>query len=454
MRRRCAVLLLGWGILFSSGLARAAAPPLPFQPGHCDDLDAESLVQALEAELPHLRETAARPAAVATAASPVAATAVVSAPADQASASAPAGPAAPRPTAAPRLRFGRVRMSLAEYVRSTLEPLLTLARRGRSALCTALPQEFELQRLAGQERGHFSAYFHPLLRGSRTRHGPYQIPLYRRPEDAKSQLTTAEILAGGLSGKSLELVYLESLGTALNVHIEGSATVQLDDGTELNLTTDGHNGHPYKNPFKLARQDGIIPPEPGPPQPPAAAASPPTAAANVSVAAASPGTAVANPLAARAAAPEPARSPRRSRTRVFFDEHPELLRKYWEKNPHFVFFKPTPLRGTGKFGQLIAGRSVAVDAARIPLGAALWMRTELASLGAETGGALPHSPIARLALAQDTGAAIRGIGRVDIFVGSGPAAERAAAFTSRPGELYLLVHKSPRSRPRARAPRP
>ena len=81
------------------------------------------------------------------------------------------------------------------------------------------------------------------------------------------------------------------------------------------------------------------------------------------------------------------------------------------------------------------------------------MRTELASFGEEPGGALHHSPIARLALAQDTGAAIRGIGRVDIFVGSGPAAERAAAFTSRPGELYLLVHKSPRARPRARSHR-
>lgn len=344
-------------------------------------------------------------------------------------------------------------MSLAEYARSTLEPLLLLARRGRTALCTALPREFELQRLAGAERGHFSAYFHPLLRGSRTRQGPYQIPLYRRPEDAAIKLTTAEILAGGLSGKHLELVYLESLGTALNVHIEGSATVQLDDGSELNLTTDGHNGHPYTNPFKLARKDGIIPSEPKHPESLTAAPSPPPAAANLPLTTASPPTAADRPPAAPAATPEPARSPRRSRTRVFFDEHPELLRQYWEKNPHFVFFKPTPLRGTGKFGQLVAGRSVAVDAGLIPLGAALWMRTELASFGEEPGGAIHHAPIARLALAQDTGAAIRGIGRVDIFVGSGPAAERAAAFTSRPGELYLLVRKSSRSRSKSRSGR-
>ena len=190
-------------------------------------------MQALEAELPHLRETAARPASAATAASPVAAVAVVPANADAASVTSFAVPAAVRPTAAPRLRFGRVRMSLAEYARSTLEPLLTLARRGRAALCTALPQEFELQRLAGPESGHFSAYYHPILHGSRTRQGRYQFPLYRRPSDAASQLTTAQILDGGLDGKGLELVYLDSLITAVNVHIEGSATVQFDDGSEV-----------------------------------------------------------------------------------------------------------------------------------------------------------------------------------------------------------------------------
>ena len=59
-------------------------------------------------------------------------------------------------------------------------------------------------------------------------------------------------------------MYLDSLGTALNVHIEGSATVQFDDGSEVNLTTDGNNGHPYTNPFKLARQDGVIVTEPPP----------------------------------------------------------------------------------------------------------------------------------------------------------------------------------------------
>jgi membrane-bound lytic murein transglycosylase A len=397
---------LVWGLVLglwaSPAGARSARPgpaPEEIRTGQCDDLDPKSLVAAIEAELPRLRATAADPAA----------------------------------------RVGGVRLRLAEYARSTLEPLLALARRGRAALCAGLPQQFELHRLAGRERGHFSAYFHPLYPGSRTRRGRYQFPLYRRPPEPASQLTTAEILAGGLQGKELELCYLDSLGTALNVHIEGSATVQFDDGSEVNLTTDGNNGHPYTNPFKLARQDGVIPSAPHP--------------ASQEVSAAAPGT--PGPAAGAAALPSPSPAPetepqtRRSWTRVFFDQHPDLLRDYWAKNPHFVFFKPTPLRGTGKFGQLIAGRSVAVDAARVPLGAALWLRTEIAS--SVEKGRVRHTQVARLALAQDTGAAIRGMGRVDVFVGSGPAAQLAAAVTSRPGELYLIVKKPAKPGRAARA---
>jgi membrane-bound lytic murein transglycosylase A len=138
------------------------------------------------------------------------------------------------------------------------------------------------------------------------------------------------------------------------------------------------------------------------------------------------------------------------------------LLRYWAKNPHFVFFKETPLRGSGKFGQLVPGRSVAIDATEVPLGAALWMHTEMATAMAtapataadaapagspaadppsSAAASVRYTPIDRLALAQDTGAAIRGRGRVDVFVGSGAAAHVAAALTSRPGELYLVIKK-------------
>lgn len=360
-----------------------AAPVLPteLRSGRCDDLALPSLIAAIEAQEPQLT------------AAPLASETV--------------SPAGAQSTAAAESLQPRLRnQTLREYAGRTLPLLRALAQRGPQALCRGLRQRFELVRLTDGARGHLTAYYHPVVRGSRRPSPAFPQPLYRRPPEPLSQLSTAAILDGGLAGQGLELVYVDSLYTALNIHIEGSATIALDEGGELNLTPDGHNGQPYQNPLKLASRDGVVP------------ASQSTA-------------------------------PGQSRSQAFFRQNPEVLRKYWAQDPHFVFFKETPLRGSGRFGQLVAGRSVAVDASQIPLGAVLWLRSELAT--AKAGDSSQFSPIARLVLAQDTGAAIRGLGRIDLFVGSGPAAQLAAARTSRPAELYLLLPKVPPSRARRRA---
>lgn len=349
-----------------------APAPVDLRTLPCDDLDPASLVQAIEAELPSLLPAESPP---------------------------PSSPVTTGASTAARLPVlgGQ---TLAEYARHTLQPLLALARRGRTALCRAFPRQYRLLRLADANQGHVTAYYHPVVRGSRTARAPYTQPLYRRPPEPQSQLSSADILAGGLDNQGLELVFVDSLYSALNIHIEGSATIQLIEGGEINLTPDGHNGQPYTNPFKLARADHVVP------------ADQPT-------------------------------TPGQSRTHSFFLSHPDVLRSYWSRNPHFVFFKETPLRGSGRFGQLVAGRSIAVDSTLLPLGVALWLRSEVAT-GIDpsaAGESTQFSPIARVTLAQDTGAAIRGRGRVDLFVGSGPGAQLAAARTSRPGELYLILHK-------------
>ena len=354
----------------------------------CDDMDAESLAKAIEAELPALLPSVD-----------------------------PAGHV-PTTRAQDVPIPGLPGVTLGHYARDTLVPLLQLARRGKAALCRALPRTFRLLPLADTAQGHVTAYYHPVVRGSRVPRPPYTHPLYRRPSDPQSQLVTADILAGKLDGQGLELAYVDSVYAALNIHIEGSATIQLVEGGEINITPDGHNGHPYVNPFKLARADHVVPSHEESPVDPSA--------------------------------PPPV--PGQSRAQRFFLSHPEILRSYWAKNAHFVFFKETPLRGSGRFGQLIAGRSVAVDSARIPLGVARWLRSEVAA-GLRTsshGEETLFTPIERLTLAQDTGAAIRGLGRIDLFVGSGADAQLAAARTSRPGALFLIVHKSiPRARRRS-----
>jgi hypothetical protein len=109
------------------------------------------------------------------------------------------------------------------------------------------------------------------------------------------------------------------------------AWLALPDGSRINVTADGHNGWPYQNIGRLVLRDGRIPKDQVTP-------------------------------------------PGRGRAQHFLLTHPEELRRYWAKNPHFVYFRETPLRGVGKFGELCPGRSAAVDPAIVPMGAALFLR--------------------------------------------------------------------------------
>ncbi len=354
--RLCHAPLLLWLCLHWPTVALGQPANAPLATTSCDDHDTDSLVKAIEAELLSLR---AQPAE-------------------------------------PRVALGRVKLSNQAYVERMLLPIQTAAKLGKAALCRLLSKRIKLLPLARQA-AHVTAYYHPVVRGSKTPEGPYQVPLYRRPtEESLSQQTTNAVLSGALHGHGLELVYVESLAQALHVHIEGSATIALADGSEINLTTDGHNGHPYQNPLRLLVRDHRIPDD--------------------------------FPV-----------EKGHSKTQAFIKAHPEVLREYWGKNPHFVFFKETPLRGTGKFGELVAGRSVAIDPKHVPMGALLLLRTQVATQGDDP--TVTSKNIARLVLAQDTGSAIVGPGRVDLFVGSGEEARVAAARTNYPGELFLLLPK-------------
>jgi membrane-bound lytic murein transglycosylase A len=328
----------------------------------CDDLPIEALAEAIDREIPLLRQ---------------------------------------RPPS-PGLRLGQTVLSPARYADETLVPLLSLVRRGKKALCAELPRRFFFFHEGGP--GKFTGYHHPVYKGSRQRRGPYQHPLYRRPPGDLASLTTAQILAGGLDNKGLEVAWLADPTEALDAHIEGSAMIELEDGASLNLTTDGHNGGAYVNVSRLLLADGKV--DRSGPSPP----------------------------------------PGMTRVRRYFQDHPDELFTYWSKNPHFVFFKETELRGTGAFGELVPGRSLAVDARRVPMGAALWVRSEKPVLdpaapakGPPVPGPTRFVPFSRLALAQDTGAAIVGRNRVDLFFGVGPVAQQAATVENRPGQVYVLL---------------
>ena len=202
------------------------------------------------------------------------------------------------------------------------------------------------------------------------------------------------MLAGGLDGKGLELLYLADLGEVLAVHVEGSATVILDDGRVISIGSDGNNGHPYQNVSKLLLADNKIPPG------------------------------QVTPLGM-------------TRARKYFLDHPGELARYWAKNPHYVFFQEKQGVGGSRYGVLTPGRSLAVDPAYVPLGAAVWIRTDKPAIAG--GRVAAWVSYGRVALGQDTGSGIKGPGRVDVFFGTGEYAAQASAVTTRPGEIYVLL---------------
>ncbi len=293
------------------------------------------------------------------------------------------------------IQIGAHAVPTGEYARKTLRPLAALARQGTAALCAALPRQFDFYRNPGAGAGHFTVYHNPVLRGSRVKKAPYLFPLYKRPAGADAKLSTADILGGKLDGKGLELVWLDSLSEANKLHIEGSASVQLDDGSLLQLSSDGHNGLPYSNVGKMWLAEHELPKE------------------------------YKGMVGA---------------TRRYFHDHPDDLRTYWMRNPHFVFFKVKQgMPASGKFGALIPGRSIAVDPSWIPHGSVVWLRTDQPAItDNKVTGWVSYG---RVSVADDTGAAIKGPARVDVFFGTGEYAEAAAEATSRPGEIYVLLAK-------------
>jgi membrane-bound lytic murein transglycosylase A len=271
----------------------------------------------------------------------------------------------------------------------------------------------------GSMSGTVTGYYEPLLRGSRTRNGKYQIPLFRVPEDLLTidlsavypelknmrlrgrvvgnkvvpYFSRAEITdKNSLVGK--ELVWVDNAVEAFFLQIQGSGRVYLEETQEtIRVAYGDQNGHPYKSIGRFLVERGDLKLEQASAQGIAAWAS-------------------ANP------------------TRV-----QELL----NVNPSVVFFKEEKLTAAikgpkGALGvPLTAQRSIAIDAQFIPLGVPVFLSTTQ-----------PNSevPLRRLMLAQDTGGAIRGAVRADFFWGFGAEAGERAGKMKQVGSMWVLLPKA------------
>lgn len=273
-------------------------------------------------------------------------------------------------------------------------------------------------------QGFLTGYYEPEATGARRPDARFHVPIYKRPPDlvtirkgmARQGLPTgfeagrrtaqgglapypsrSEIERGALKGRGLELVWLDDPVEAFFIHVQGSSRVRLADGSVIRLGFDGKNGHPYTSIGKvLVERTGI-----------------------------------------------PASEMTADRLRAWLNDNPgqapgqahELM---WQ-NDSFIFFReldiPDPALGpVGAQGvHLTAGRSLAVDRAFHALGLPFYIAADLPA------GDGTLAPFHRLMIAQDTGSAIVGPARGDIFWGSGAKAGHLAGLVRHPGDFYLLA---------------
>lgn len=236
----------------------------------------------------------------------------------------------------------------------------------------------------------FTGYFEPELAGSLVRTETFRYPLYRLPPDLPGGpwLTRGEIeTTGALDGKGLEIAWLADPVDKFFLQVQGSGRIRLPDGRGIRVGFGGKNGHPYRSVGNEMVRRGYLPQHQ-----------------------------VSAQMIRRWVASNPSQGA-------------ELLRH----NPSYVFFRevsrvPAHLGPLGAMNRSItAGRSVAVDPDFVPLGAPVWL---------EKAG---EEPLRRLMVAQDTGSAIKGAQRADIFYGTGAEAGEAAGRVRDTGRLVVLL---------------
>jgi len=268
------------------------------------------------------------------------------------------------------------------------------------------------------QRGFVTGYYEPEVFGSRAKSARFYVPLLKRPPDLvevqdldqelvpdgwdqeirfarlsdsglEPYMERAAIINGGLDGKGLELVFLESPIDAFFIHIQGSARIRLDDGDVMRVTYAAKTGHPYTPIGRVLIENGEI------------------ARQNMSMQA----------------------------IRAWLSDNPQRQNEIMAHNKSYIFFsevlgldaKDGPI-GAGKVA-LSAHRSLAVDRTLHTFGTPIFI------------DAMLDKPFQHLMLAQDTGSAIIGPARGDIFFGSGASAELEAGAIQHPADFYLLWPK-------------
>ena len=268
----------------------------------------------------------------------------------------------------------------------------------------------------------FTGYYEPSLAGSLEQSTEFRFPIYARPKDHttinlslfRPEFKGKKIIGrytdqtvvpyydrndidykGLLEGKTQEIAWLKDPIDLFFLQIQGSGKVNLNNGETLHVHYHTTNGHPYRSIGKLLIDTGKIPRE------------------EMSM----------------------------QKIRAYLQDHPEEVETILTYNPSYVFFK---IEEDGPLGflevKLTPGRSIALDRRLFPRAGLAFIQTQKPLVNG-SGEIYEWSEFSRFVLNQDTGGAINGPGRADLFWGNGTYAEIAAGHMQHHGTLYFLVLK-------------
>ena len=283
-------------------------------------------------------------------------------------------------------------------------------------------QPLRISRL-GDSDGFVTGYYEPVLDGSRTQNEVYNVPVYRRPsnlfvrgfkQDAPNlpnkgpvyrkigrrklvpYYDRAQIEDGAIEGRGLEICWLKSETDLLFMQIQGSARIQLDDGSTVRVNYDAYNGYPYTPVGRILIDRGIIPRE------------------EMSM----------------------------QRIRDWMEQNPNEANEVRRQNRSYIFFRVVQLsdkdEAVGAQGiPLTPGRSIAVDKSLHVYGTPFFITGAL-PIESETS----KTPFHRLMIAQDTGSAIVGPARADLYFGAGAEAGKISGRLKQNIQFVMLVPRS------------
>ena len=302
---------------------------------------------------------------------------------------------------------------------------LLAAKFSNQELQEKIRQQFDVFQAAGTKGFNpgremlVTGYYQPVLDGSLKKQAPYLYPLYAIPPDlivkpsegstpkrigrlegthftsywTREEIETRDRAAGS------ELAWLKDPLDVFFLQVQGSGLIRLRDGTLRGIHYAAKNGHPYRSIGKYMVETGRL---------------------NIEEAS-------------------------METIRTYIDNHPQERQEILFANPSYIFFNWTRTHGAiGNLGrELTPGRSIAADQSCFPAGGLAFLKTRQPVI--KSGKIIAWKPVHRFVLVQDTGSAIRGPGRVDLFWGAGDQAGQVAGSMKEAGTLYFLLSRSDKS---------